>query len=192
MQKEKRSAAYSILTAVILIAAGILIIIWPDSMMLMLTKVLGAFMAVAGIAQFIRSLADSVRNPFKTAAALCLLVFGGWVFFFPDPITRFIPTVLGILLIAHGIDTSISAGLGKKAAIDKWWILLLLALLSMIMGVLCIVFCEWFRTAGMILLGLFLLYDGISSIVIFIRVLHARRIIKKNLEGAIDEIDDYQ
>jgi uncharacterized membrane protein HdeD (DUF308 family) len=192
MQKEKNGAALSILTAVILIIAGILIIIWPDSMIMMLTKVLGAFMAAAGLVQFIKSLTDPVRNPFKTAAALCLLVFGCWVFFFPDPITKFMPVVLGILLIAHGIDTCISAGFGKKAAIDKWWILLLLALLSMVMGIICIVFCEWFRTAGMILLGLFLLYDGISSIVVFIKVLLTQRHIKKNLEGTLDEIDDYQ
>ena len=74
MENRKSNKGYSILTALIVIVVGVLLFIWPGTMIVTFTKVLGGTIAAIGVLQLIRSLTDSIRNPLKTSLAICVLL----------------------------------------------------------------------------------------------------------------------
>ena len=71
------------------------------------------------------------------AMAVICLVFGIWIFADPDPISKFIPYVISILLIVHGATTIGAAANGKAIGMDDWGLLMLLGILSVVACPLC-------------------------------------------------------
>jgi len=187
MEKKRTNRGYSLLTALLVIVVGVLLLIWPGKMIITFTKVIGGAVGVIGLLQLIRSLTDEIRNPLKTSFAVCILVFGVWVFAFPDAVTRFIPIMLGILLIVHGVDTIFTAISAKQFEYERWIPLFVLGVLTVLGGGACIVLSDWIRNAGMILLGIVLIYDGISSLFVTGKVY---KVEKDYIDADFREIDD--
>jgi uncharacterized membrane protein HdeD (DUF308 family) len=173
MKEKKQNRIYSIITALLVIVGGILFVVWPGQMIITFTKVIGGAIAFIGVMQLIRNLTADAKNPILLTIAILIMLFGLWVFFYPDAVTRFIPTMLGILLIVHGLDTIMTALAGKNVSLSNWNVLLFMGVLTVVGGILCIVLSGWIRDAGMILLGVFLIYDGFSSLFVTGKVSHA-------------------
>jgi uncharacterized membrane protein HdeD (DUF308 family) len=190
MENRKSNKGYSILTALIVIVVGVLLFIWPGTMIITFTKVLGGTIAAIGVLQLIRSLTDSMRNPLKTSLAICVLVFGAWVFMFPDAVSRFIPVMLGILLMVHGIDTIFTAVSARQFQLSNWLYLLIMGILTVVGGVLCIGLSAWIRDTGMMFLGAILVYDGISSLFVTAKVGRAEKKYKDFIDADYRELDD--
>ena len=187
MERQKTNRGYSLLTALLVIIVGVLLLIWPGTMIITFTKIIGGAVAAIGLLQLIRSLTESIRNPLKTSFAVCILVFGLWVFMFPDAVSRFIPIMLGILLIVHGVDTIFTAFSARQFEYDRWVTLFVLGILTVLGGGACIVLSDWIRDAGMIMLGIVLIYDGLSSLFVNGKV---SKVEKDYIDADFREIDD--
>ncbi|HAN50933.1 MAG TPA: hypothetical protein DCP96_04420 [Lachnospiraceae bacterium] len=189
MEKVKQIRFSGLVTAVLVIAAGILMMIFQDQMIYMLARVIGAVVALVGILQLIRGLTDHEHSPILLSVSAVITAFGLWMLFFPGPISKFIPIVLGVLLVIHGIDTVSTAWTGKRLETSRWILMLLSGIISIVLGAVCILKANWLLKAGMIVLGIMLVYDGVSALVVNGRVAHAQRVIDSTARD-IDEDEE--
>ena len=191
MSSLKSFRLNSILTSFLVIALGILLIAWPGETIIMFIKVMGAFVVVVGILQLIRGITADNRSPIEISVAVCILIFGAWIFLFPDPISKFVPVVLGVLLAVHGADTIATAVTGKKAEIGDWVALMVLGIISIAGGIFAILCSGWIRNGFMIVLGIILIYDGVTSLLVQGKVAKAEKDIIDIDSQDIDDTDDF-
>jgi uncharacterized membrane protein HdeD (DUF308 family) len=109
---------------------------------------------------------------------------------FPDAVSRFIPVMLGIMLMVHGIDTIFTALSARQFQLSNWLYLLIMGILTVVGGVLCIGLSAWIRDTGMMFLGAILVYDGISSLFVTAKVGRAEKKYKDFIDADYRELDD--
>ena len=106
----------------------------------------------------------------------------------PEKVLSLIPIILGIVITLHGLH-NIKQAIGLcRDQYDKWWIALLLGIVTVGVGVLLI--CRPFAAIDtmVMLIGVFLIYDGLSNIWIVSRISRAARILRQEAEAVEVEI----
>lgn len=176
-EKLKEIHFSNMMVAVLTILLGILMIVFRSGVIYTLARLIGIAIAVIGLVQLIRTLTDEVHNMGLTVLYIVVTALGLWMMAFPRPIANFIPIVIGIFLIFHGADTIHTAWRGKEIGASKWGLMLGTGVISAIIGVICVIRSEWFLSAGMVLLGILLIYDGISSLFVTGKVTSFERVI---------------
>lgn len=158
-------------TAIITILVGIVLVIWPDITGRFLCYVLGVALMIMGALQLIIFFREETRgffSKFSMIMGLILIFLGIWVCVRPDTVLALVPLVIGIMMTIHGImDIKYTMDI-KNAGVQKWWIALLAALITLIFGILLILNPFTAFELTMIVIGFVMLYDGISDIVLMI------------------------
>jgi uncharacterized membrane protein HdeD (DUF308 family) len=176
-EKLKEIHFSNMMVAILTIILGILMIAFRSGMLYALARVIGVVIAVVGIVQLIRNLTDEMHPLGLTVLYIVITALGFWMLAFPRPITNFIPIVIGIFIIFHGADTIRMAMRGKEVNAPKWGAMLFSGILSVVIGLICVIRSDWFLSAGMVLLGILLIYDGVSALFVTGKVRSAERII---------------
>ncbi|MDD6667040.1 MAG: DUF308 domain-containing protein [Lachnospiraceae bacterium] len=178
MKEKLKEIHFSSMTVAILtIILGILMIAFRSGMLYALARIIGAVIAIVGIVQLIRNLTDDAHILGLTVLYIVITALGLWMLAFPKPITNFIPIVIGIFIIFHGADTIRMSLRGKEVKAPKWGLMLFSGVLSILIGLICIVRSEWFLSAGMVLLGILLIYDGVSALFVTGKVSSLERVV---------------
>ena len=100
----------------------------------------------------------------------------------PGTIIAMIPILVGIIIVIHGINNLQQSVSLCQNRYDKWWIALLLGIITIGFGVL-LVFNPFAAVDTLIrFIGLFMIYDGASDIWIMSRV-------SRNVKQARQEMD---
>ncbi len=181
------------LGAVLTILLGIVLILYPETVPLMVCKVIGIFLLIMGGSSLISNLISSEKGTLHLIGCLIILVLGLWFFFRPVTVLSLIPIVMGIILIIHGLQDLKLALEAKSNRYDRWGILILTAILSLVLGFVCVAAAFELVKFGMIMIGLALIYDGLSDIWIVSRVGKSGRQFRRNYQASKDAIDvDYE
>ncbi len=161
--KQARIAAY--ISACLTIALGIVLTIWPLTVTGLICRVLGALLAVMGAVYLFSYFVDG-RGILSVSCGLLFLLLGIWVFLRPGSVARLVPIVIGVVLLVHSLKDFQMASEAKQCGSQKWTMLFLLALLNCVFGVICI--CDSFGVIAVAVrvLGIALIYDGISDMLI--------------------------
>ena len=175
-----------ILSAVFCILFGATLVVWPDVSSKIVCIGLGAVLALSGIVNLITFFAQrdgSLLSQINLLAGIILTVLGGWVIFNPDVLIKIIPVVIGVVVAVHGVHNLLQALELFRNKYSKWWVALLLGALTVGLGILLI--CNPFEAVStvVVLIGVFLLYDGVSDIWIISRVSKTAREIKETMEA---------
>ena len=94
-----------------------------------------------------------------------------------------IPILVGIIIVIHGINNLQQTVSLCRSRYDKWWVALLLALITIGFGVL-LIFNPFVAVDTLIrFIGLFLIYDGASDIWIMSRVSKNVREARQDMEA---------
>lgn len=96
----------------------------------------------------------------------------------PDQILKMVPILVGIIIVIHGIQDLQQVVSLCKGRYDKWWVALILGLLTVGFGILLIWNPFTANEIFITCIGFFLIYDGISNLWILSRVAY----IEKQLE----------
>lgn len=173
------------LSAVICVILGIVLLVWPGQSTQVVCMILGIVLGGFGIIQIILYLATQEKTMVSHSMmmlGIVLAVIGGWIVLKPDTIIKAIPMIVGILIVIHGLHNAVQALDLKKMQYDNWWVALLLSLLTVALGIILI--CNPFTAVDVVvrLIGVFLIYDGLSDMWILSRVFKT----KKNKEKIID------
>ena len=125
------------------------------------------------------------RGILAVTGGLLFLLLGVWIFITPQSVATLVPIVIGVVLLVHSLRDFQMASEAKRNGSERWMVLFLLALLNCVFGVVCI--CDSFGVISVAvrMLGIALVYDGISNMVI---VYHTVRAVKYAAEK-IEPID---
>ena len=155
----KRIKANVIVSAFICIALGVILVAWPGLSVKVVCMAIGAVLVINGISRLLN------------------FIFGrdGSVF-------SQMNLVMGIIITIHGINNLQQSVSLCQSQYDKWWVALLLGIITIGFGVL-LVFNPFAAVDTLIrFIGLFLIYDGASDIWIMSRV-------SRNVKQARQEMD---
>lgn len=189
----KRIKADVVLSALLCVGLGIVIFVWPKETIDMFCKVLAAGLIIMGIVDVCSYFIAKMLHPFSGILGLIVLLVGVWIFLKPESVVSLIPIVIGVILAIHGIQDLKLAIEAKGSGYQKWWTMLIIALISLGFGVLCIVEAFGLVTLATQIVGIALIYDGISDLWVVNRTVHAAKAAKAEadaLDVEYKEVDE--
>ena len=181
----KKIKANVMVSALICIALGIVLVVWPELSRRVVCMAIGVVLVINGISRlmnFVFGRDGSVFSQMNLVMGIIITVIGGWILFQPGTIIAMIPILVGIIIVIHGINNLQQSVSLCQSRYDKWWVALLLALVTIGFGVL-LIFNPFAAVDTLIrFIGVFLVYDGVSDIWIMSRV-------SKNVREARQEME---
>ena len=195
MKLLKKLKTNIVISAILCILLGIVLVAWPDLSMQIVCTAIGAVLLIGGgvrLAVYFTAKDGSVYAQMNLITGIILAVVGVWILMQPDKVLAIIPIIVGIVIALHGINNLQQAITLCKEKYDKWWIALILGLLTVGFGVLLV--CRPFEAlnTAVMMIGIFLIYDGISDIWIVSRIYRMAKMVKQEAEAldvVAEEID---
>lgn len=183
LKKFKTNVVASSLLCVLL---GLVLLFWPGMSMRIVCTAVGVVLILGGLIRVIDYFImkdGSMYSQVNLIFGIVFVVVGIWIVLKPDTVLSIIPIIVGIIIALHGLHNLQQAVGLCKEQYDKWWIALLLGIFTVGFGVLLI----WrpfdaIETVVM-LIGIFLIYDGLSNIWIVSRIYKNAKRIKQELEA---------
>lgn len=189
----KRIKADIILSALICVGLGAVLLIWPEKTIDIFCKVLAVGLVIMGVMNLVSYFMNRSVHPFAGALGLIVVLVGIWVFIRPESIVSLVPIVIGVILFVHGVQDLKLAFETKSNGYQKWWSMLIIAAISLVFGVLCIVNAFVMAKLALQFIGIALIYDGISDLWVASRAIRAAKAMKQEAE-AVDveykEVDE--
>ena len=165
------------ISAILTIALGAVLVIWPDWSGRILCYLLGAALILMGGIQLIvciRAERIGFYSKFSMLMNIILILLGVWVCIRPDTVLSLVPVIIGIVMLIHGcMDLQFTMDI-KHAGSGKWWIALIFALVTLTLGVFLVMHPFLAFEITLLIIGIGLLYDGISDLVLMIVAAYAQ------------------
>lgn len=180
-------------SALLCVALGLVLLIWPGTTTQVVCMVLGAALVAYGVLQIVFYLANKDRNIAMQGMmvfGIVVAVIGVWILLKPEMIIMAVPVIVGVLIVIHGIHNVVQAIALKKDGYTNWWVAFLLGVITVVFGVVLI--CNPFTVVDTVvrLIGAFLIYDGLSDIWILSRVSKVKRNAEKIVDANFVDITD--
>ena len=160
--------------------SGLLLILLENLTMTITGYVLAAMLIIYGgwlIIEYIRSAPMARIVEAKLAVGLILLVAGTMLAFSPESLKDLLPYAWGLALLFGGFLKIQYAFDRKSLGAEKWWILLILAAFSIILGVISLLNPAFLGDKKELVIGILLTVEAVLDIVVFL--LLKRKIRKK-------------
>lgn len=183
MDTLKRIKADVIMSALVCVALGVVLLVWPAETIDIFCKVLAIGLMVMGVMNIINYFGNRGTHPFAGILGVIVLIVGVWVFVKPESIVSIVPIVIGVILCVHGIQDIKIALETKGNGYGKWWSMLIIASISLVFGVICIVKAFGVVTLALQFIGIGLIYDGISDLWVASRAIRAAREMKREADA---------
>lgn len=188
LKKIKTNVVSSSLLCVIL---GLVLVFRPGMSMRIVCTAVGVVLLVAGVMRIMAYFAmrdGSMYAQVNLVFGIVLAVVGVWIVMKPDTVLAIIPIIVGIVIVIHGLHNLKQAMELWRDKYDKWWIAFLMGVLTVGFGVLLI--CRPFAAIDTVvmLIGIFLIYDGLSNIWIVSRVYKNAKMMRQEMEAVDVEI----
>ena len=157
--------------AVIMVVLGLVLVIWPHILGVMLCYLLGGALILMGVIQlvvFLRGERLGFYNKFSMFMGIVLVLLGIWICTQPRIVLSIIPVVVGIIVVLHGLmDLQYTLDI-RRTGNTKWWIALVAAIITLVVGLLLVFNPFTAYEVTMILLGIAMLYDGGSDLLLLV------------------------
>lgn len=174
-EKLKSARVTEFVIAALAILLGVLCIAFPDGVSSIIGRIIGIVIFVVGIVMILsRIKEENYRLPAVILGAV-IAAIGIFIISRPNEVMQLIFVVFGVLMIADGVSGINIAFTMKSIGTPNWWVSLLLALISFIFGILCILGAMELLKLQFVIIGIMLIYDGISSMVSLVRVNRAEK-----------------
>ncbi|MDD6812130.1 MAG: DUF308 domain-containing protein [Lachnospiraceae bacterium] len=191
----KKIKANVVVSAFLCIALGVVLIVWPGMSVQIACRAIGVVLIIMGVSrllQFIFYRDGSLFSQINLIFGIVITIIGVWIVLQPEKIIALIPILMGIIIVIHGINNLQQAVKLCQDKYDKWWIALILALVTAGLGIVLI--CNPFEAVETLVrvIGIFLVYDGASDIWIISRVAHTAKVLKQEAEALDVEAQDIE
>lgn len=167
-----------ITSSIICIVFGIILLVRPIETVSLFCRILAVVMIIVGGMFTFSYFLNWMSSGLSAAMGLIVLLMGVWIFVNPGIIETLIPVVIGVILLIHGIQDVKMSWEMKEYGQDSWKFSMVLAVISVIFGVMCIIDAFMVVKAAMVLLGLALIYNGVSNLLITTKTTKAAKAYK--------------
>ena len=178
----KRVKADFLFSSLLCIILGIVFIVWNEATINALGMIIAIGMIVIGAVYLGSYFLNIVSGGISAAIGVVVLLLGIWILIQPSVIVTMIPIILGVLLISHAVRAIKEALDSRKYGCQTWGISVLLAIISMVLGVICIVNAFGVLKLASVAIGIALIYNGVSDIWIVARTSKAEKEFRKEQE----------
>lgn len=187
----KKMKTNVVASSLLCVALGLVLLLWPGLSIKIVCTAVGAVLIMSGVIRimeyfFVRD--GSMYSQINLIFGIVLSAVGIWIVLSPEKVLSLIPIILGIVITLHGLH-NIKQAIGLcRDQYDKWWIALLLGIVTVGVGVLLI--CRPFAAIDtmVMLIGVFLIYDGLSNVWIVSRISRAAKILRQEAEAVEVEV----
>lgn len=170
LQQQQRSSA---LIAIVTIVIGLVLMLWPDRSVSVICAILGGALLISGLLYVIGWFAGKRKAGapvFMIIPGVVLAGLGVWLMTSSQTVIALIQYVFGAVIIFHGIlDLQAVLALFQQK-MPRWWVDLLVSALTFLLGLLILANPFDTFSALVALIGLALVYDGISDLWLVLRL----------------------
>ena len=182
---ESSTALSMILPIVFCLVCGVLLILFGSLALRITSCVLAGVMLLCGIWSIIAYIkSNPVKRIYESrlATGLILLVAGTLLAFNPDYLEDFLPFIWGLALL-FGCFLKIQYAFDEKSVqVPKWWIMLIFAAFSLIIGILSLLNPAFLGENRNLIIGILLVLEAVLDITVYFLLRHA---LKKYMEALI-------
>lgn len=190
-QLLKRVKTNVVISSILCVVLGLVLVFWPGLSIRIVCTAVGVVLIVTGITRMIDYFAvrdGSMYSQINLIFGIVLAVVGVWISVKPDKVLAIIPIIVGIVIVIHGLQNIKQAMELWRDKYTKWWVACILGVLTVGFGVLLIYRPFTAIDTVVMLIGFFLIYDGISNIWIVSRIYKNAKILRQEMEAVEVEI----
>ena len=187
-ENQTSKVVYPMLVPIVFcLASGLLLILLGEQALQITSYVLAAMMIGTGIWQIISYFRSEPMQRIlecRLAIGLILLVAGALLAFNPGSLNYLLPFAWGLALLFGGFLKIQYAFDRKTLGSEKWWILLILASVSIILGTMSLLnpFLLFLGDSKELVIGILLTVEAVLDITVFLLL---EKVIKKQGQASI-------
>ena len=179
----------TMLLSIAYIVLGLMLLIVPERSLLMICYAFGAVVLITGIVclvQYTRTRGQGFAAPFLLIGGVITGALGVFTLLRPAVVASFLPVVFGLFIAVDGLNR-ISSGmtLAKRRA-RRWWVLVLLGLLSIALGVLLVWRPFDVAVSVVMLCGILLIVEGTMNLSCVIYVSMELNALERMAQSALN------
>lgn len=151
------------LLSIAYIIIGMMLLIMPQTSLLWICYAFGAVVLVTGIVcliQYARIRGTGFTAPFMLVGGVITAGLGIFTLAKPQVVASFLPAVFGIFILVDGLSRVGTAIDLAKHKGQKWWVLLLLSVVSVALGVLLVLHPFDAAVSVVMVCGILLIVEG--------------------------------
>ena len=192
LQEQQRSSA---LIALVTIVFGMVLVLWPDRSVSVICAMLGGALLISGLLYVIGWFAGKRKAGapvFMIIPGVVLAGLGVWLMTSSQTVIALIQYVFGAVIIFHGILDLQGVFALMRQKMPKWWIALILSAVTLLLGVLILINPLDAFSALVVMIGVALMYDGVSDLWLLLYLHKSRKtyLAFLNEEPLEDSSDD--
>ncbi|SEK94973.1 Uncharacterized membrane protein HdeD, DUF308 family [Pseudobutyrivibrio ruminis] len=188
MKEKIKSLRLNItISALISVIIGIMLLIFPEKSLITISRVIACIIILAGVSVIISQIYEFGMNALGIVIGAILAIIGVWIFRAPGSIVSIIPIAIGVILAVHGVQDLGMAIEATKAHAPRTWLAFLIAVLNIILGVVCIAAAFKVVEVTVQIIGIMLIYDGLTDFGIVHKV---RKATGSVVDGTITREED--
>ncbi len=172
------TARSMILPIIFCLVCGVLLILFGNLALRITAYVLAGVMILCGIWSVIAYIRSGILRRItesRLATGLILLVAGTLLAFNPNYLEDFLPFIWGLALL-FGAFLKIQYAFDEKTVgVKRWWIMLILAAFSLIIGILSLLNPAFLGESRNLVIGILLVVEAVLDITVFFLLRHALR-----------------
>jgi uncharacterized membrane protein HdeD (DUF308 family) len=168
---------------VCLIIVGLLILFSPIKAINVLCRIFGAVLVLLGAVKILGYFTKDIFQlafQFDFALGIISVILGAVLIFRTSYMVEILSVCVGIVILIDGalkLQTAVDA---RKFGIEKWWLILIIALLVSIVGIILMVTPFAAQTVAAWVIGINLVLDGVLNICVVLSTVKTLR--RKRLE----------
>jgi uncharacterized membrane protein HdeD (DUF308 family) len=156
----------NILWAILTIAVGVVLIMFPGTAIDITIKVIGAILVVAGVTGVVLAIRGQGAYQVYTMGGAVVSIVGGVICLVqPGIIKSILPLIMGIIILITGLLNIVNAFSAKKAGASKWLVSLILAIITVICGVVILLNLNGTADLLVCIIGVVFVYNGVSMLI---------------------------
>ena len=189
----KKIKANMIVSSLLCVLLGLVLVLRPGLSVRIVCTAVGIVLILSGVTRIIDWFCardGSMYAQMNLIFGIVLVVVGVWIVVKPDKVLAIIPIIVGIVIGMHGLNNLKQAIELWRDKYDKWWVAFILGALTVGLGVLLI--CRPFAAIDTVVMviGFFMIYDGLSNIWIVARIYKNAKMFKQEMEAVEVELKE--
>lgn len=162
-----------VIAALIFVALGAVLLAWPRETLDAVSRIIALILAFGGAVAVVMYFVNGSRALFSyagLAGGIIIGVIGVCIFFNPVFMIQLIPTIVGLMLVISGLVNFSEAFTIRKEHGEGVLMSVILAAVTIVLGILIFSLQEMFAELITRLMGLALIYDGVSDLLIISKI----------------------
>ena len=165
MLRHMKNGMFALSIAFIIL--GLMLLIMPETSLLWICYAFGIVVLMTGavcLFQYARLRGTGFTAPFMLVGGVITVGLGIFTLLKPEVVASFLPIVFGLFILVDGCSRIGSAMDLAKRKGQKWWVLLLLSIVSVALGILLVLHPFGAAVSVVMVCGILLIVEGAMNL----------------------------